>query len=230
MAMLLLANAGCFWDESKTTLVPSNPFSSTAPVVNHQTARPPVTPASLEAAARVDTLGRKILAANPQIGIRPMFRTIGAPQPEIFHEGTANITLTEGLVKQCSTEPELAAVLCQELGKMVAEREVQAGAMARRPERQPPQDVRIGNDYSGPFGPADQTHLAELGMYEKERRRPGDLIPLPDPQALARIYLKKAGFAEQDLDAAAPQLKAAAGNTAFEKQLGGKLTNESWVK
>ena len=47
-------------------------------------AMPSLNPASTEAASRVDAIGRQLLAANPQIGAKPLFHTIGAPHPEVF--------------------------------------------------------------------------------------------------------------------------------------------------
>jgi hypothetical protein len=225
---LALAFDGCFTQETTTALVPANPF----PTANATAARTRVafSPASLEAATRVDTLGRKLIDANPQAGLRPMFRTIGAPQPEIFHNGTFEVDITEGLVKQCKTDGELAAVLCHELGKMVSEREALAGPKARTPEREPPEDVRVGSDYGGTFGPADQTHLAELAKFDKERHRPSGLpLPPPDPHVLAHTYLLKAGFADRDQEAAAPLLQAAAQNSAFEKQMVPASQPQTWI-
>jgi hypothetical protein len=199
-------------------LVPSNPFqqSAAAPPRSHTS----YAPASTAAAARVETLGRKIVMANPQAGLRPYFRTIGAPQPELFHVGTTEIDITEGLVSQCKTEGELAAVLCKEMGKMVSEREAVAGPQARSPEREPPPELRVGTDYAGTAGAPDQTRLAELGKFEKERRRLREpSLPPPDPQVLARLYLKNAGFPEKELESAAQLLQTAAQNNAFEKQM-----------
>lgn len=220
---LLLAAAGCK-NEQQTTMVSANPFEGTTAVVP----RPKVdlSPASVEAAQRVDMLGRKLIAANPQAGVgRPMFRTIGAPQPEIFHRGTQEVDITEGLVRQCTTDGQLAAILCMELGKMVAEREVKAGPALRQPERRPPIDVPVGNDSGGSFGAPDGTRLAELGMYEKTQRSSGGTraasevpVPPPDPDVLAKSYLKKAEFPETELDNAGPLLAAAAQNSTFEKQ------------
>src|SRR5439155_13808705 len=69
-----LAAAGCYsFDEPR----PESFVRKAEP----QIALPTLTPGSTEAAARVDTVGRGILAANPRIGAKPLFRTIGAPQP-----------------------------------------------------------------------------------------------------------------------------------------------------
>src|SRR5262245_26600377 len=101
------------------------------------TAMPSVAPASTDAAARVDTMGRRILAANPAIGAKPLFTTIGAPQSEVFHRGMSDIVVTEGLVRQCNDD-QLAAVLSLELAKMVREREAAAPAQVRTRDPLPP--------------------------------------------------------------------------------------------
>jgi hypothetical protein len=208
--------AGCFSKDSLTTQVGANPFGQEPAVVARQPFVP--APASTEAAARVDLMGRKILAANPQMGVKPQFRTIGAPQTEVFHFGLTEVNITEGLVKQCQTDGQLAAVLSMELGKMISEREALASPQTRVPDREPPMEVRIGNDSA-----SDLTHLAELARYDKERRRPSvPPPPPPDPKLLARTYLAKAGFAEKELDDAASLFQAAQANNTLEKQLAPK--------
>lgn len=213
-----LAVAGCFsLDEERHDTFFRKPEPQTAPLN--------VSPASTETAARVDTIGRGILAANPQIGAKPLFRTIGAPRPEVFHRGTNDIYLTEGLVKLCQTDGELAAVLCAELAKMVAEREALAPASVRNPNRLPPIDVPVASD--GFAGAPDQTRLRELADYEKQKRQQArqEKLPPPDPNTLSidylRTYLLRAGYSPRDIDAAAPHLQAAAANYVFEKQMGG---------
>ncbi len=208
---------GCVITQPTTPLVPSNPFGSapSAPL-----GQAPLAPASLQAAARVDGVGRKILAANSQLGIQPLFRTIGTPQAEVFHQGIAEVDITEGLVNQCSSDGQLAAVLALELGKMISEREAFAGPQARAPEYEPPMEVRIGSDNAGAFGPADQLHRAELAKYDKERRqRAAGAASPPDARSLAQTYLVKAGYTAADLEAAAPLLQSAAQNNTFAKQL-----------
>jgi len=232
--------SGCLGDDAKTTLVPSDPLGNASraesgyprPSVSNtaQTSARPntmapatqssVRPAATESAARVDLLGRKILASNPQIGMKPQFMVIGSPQPEIFHKKNEALFITEGLVKRCKTEGELAAVLCHELGKMVSDREVQMGTQVWNPRRLPPPEVPIGNDSPGSFNPADRTRLAELAIFEQDRRHNAvPPPPPPDPDLLARNYLQKAGFFEADIKAAQSHLQAAAANMTFEKQI-----------
>ena len=210
----LLLASGCF-EQERTTLVPDNPFGHSA--VPTAAAKASDAPASLKVAAQVDSTGRKLAKANPQTGLRPMFHTLGVSDPEIFHKGTADVFISEGLVKRCATEGQLAAVLSRELAKLVAEREALAGPQVRVPVRTPPPDERIGNDSVGPFGAADQVHRAELAAYEKERRQKA-AAPSPDPETLARGYLTRAGFAAGDLDAVAPLLREADEHRTYAKK------------
>lgn len=229
-AWLLIGASGCLSPDAMTLVAP-HPFdyATNAPTAVSRVA---FNAASTEAAARVDVLGRKLVAANsPRLGLKPTFITIGAPQPEIFHRGTTEVYVTEGLVKQCPGDGALAAVLSLELGRMVSEREALAGPKARVPERLPPMDVPVGNDAGASFGAPDHTHLAELAKFDRERHEAKAAAALPpDPNALARAYLKKADFAETELDAAAPIITAASQNSALEKQLHGGPTPPQWGK
>lgn len=224
----VLAAAGCFPNQESTLLVPGNTFG-TAPATATAT-KTSYAPASTEAATRVGLVGQKILAANPQLALRPSFSTIGAPQAEIFHRGASDVFITEGLVRQCTSEGQLAAVLCQELGKIVAERDALSGALGRSAAPLPPMDTTVGNDTAGSAGLGDLGRQTELAKYEKEyRRRPsGDRIPLPDPKTLAANYLTKAGYTPADLDAAVPLLRSADENVALEKQLTTSPTPRPW--
>jgi hypothetical protein len=204
--------------ETPSTLVPTSPFGN--PPAPPQTAvKAAFAPASRDLALRVDRVGKDVLAANPQIGLRPLFATIGAPKEEVFHQGTGTIWVTEGLVKLCQGDGQLAALLCVELGKMVSEREALASPQMRNPEHRPPMDMPIGN--AGQFSAPDLTRMAELAPYDRERQRAAKRLPPPDPNVLARGYLEKAGFAKTELEAVAPLLGAAERNCALEKQING---------
>jgi hypothetical protein len=213
---LCLAVLGCLPQDADTPLLPANPF------INNSAAPPPAqascSPASAEAATRVALVGQKLVAANQPVGLHPLFRTIGTPEPEVFHHGTGEVLITEGLARQC-TEGQLAAVLALELGKMASEREAQAAAQPSAPEREPPPPLFIGSDGQSARGPADGTYLAQLAPYDQERRRRRSSAPPPDPEALGRSLLLKAGYADADLQAARPLLKAAGEHMALEKQL-----------
>jgi hypothetical protein len=217
--------AGCAgFDAPRQPVVGGRPELNTPPV--------PTTPASTDVAARVETVGRGILAANPISGLAVVqtncregqtvrFTTIGAPQAEVFHRGSSEVFITEGLVRQCTTDGQLAAVLCLELGKLVSEREALTPVAVRQPERLPPIDTGIGRDngYSG--SAPDQTRLRELADYDRDKRQRQLAAAPPDPAALARLYLVRAGYHDADLQAVGPLLQQARGNSGLEQQLTG---------
>jgi hypothetical protein len=174
-------------------------------------------PGSTEACARVDTLGRRLLAANPQIGLRPLFDTIGVTDPEIFHRGTDDLYITEGLVRLCATDAQLAGLMALELAQMVAEREAATPPELRRADPLPPMAVDPGSGFGG--STPDQTGLAEMARYDADRKRRRDAQARPDPKQLARKYLVNTGFRADDLDAAAPLREAAQAHNAYEKQM-----------
>jgi hypothetical protein len=155
----------------------------------------------------VDRVGRQILAANSETGLQPHLVTDGSPQVEVFHQDHTELHLTEGLVKRCATDGQLAAVICQELGKMMVQREALTPAR-QKDWKSPPLSVPIGN--ASQFNAPDQTHLVELARYEQERstRRP----PRLEPRELARQYLERAGYSRTELDGVAPLLCGAEEN------------------
>jgi hypothetical protein len=220
--------SGCFpfhfEGENKTALVSNNPFGVEAPPP--ATTKASYAPAAQEVSLRVDKIGRELIAANDRIAPRPLFGTIGAAQPEVFHIRTDVIYVTEGLVKQCKSNAELAAILAVELGKMVADREVSAGSGPA--ERMPPIRMPVGNNVQG--RDSDLTAVAELGRFEQSNpkmlSRP---LPRPDPMKLARGYLEKAGYQATDLDAVGSLLQAADKNVALERHFKGELPQSPWA-
>src|SRR5262249_13190941 len=118
---LCLLLAGCVPGEQGKFLV-SSPFGQPPEVQQYRALSPAASAEGEQAAKRVLAVGQQVVRANPETGLRPLFATIGgAEQPEIFHRGQTEVLVTEGLVKQCVSDGQLAAVLCRELGKMVAE-------------------------------------------------------------------------------------------------------------
>jgi hypothetical protein len=212
---LSLLAAGCL-DEHRSLMVTAGP--SGEPVVARSLNPVQRVPATEEAGKRVIVVGQKVVAANPQLGLRPAFCTAGLPNPEIFHRGTGGlegcqVVISEGLVRRCTTDGQLAAVLCIELGKVIAEREAQAGPELRQPQRLAPEG-RIGNDYSGAYGPSDGTYLMEQGKLNKQRGKPA--AP-PAPEVLAKKYLTRAGYTEAEFVQVQPLLQEAEKNFTIEK-------------
>jgi hypothetical protein len=212
----LILLVGCVTTDAPLTAVPGSVFGfAPAPTIDTKVS---FAPPSLEIAARVDAMGTRIRVANPQIPFRPLFRTIGAAQPEIFHRGVDEILITEGLAKQCKTDAQLAAVLSMEFAKMVGERMADTPAGMVRDD--PPIELRVGNDGGGSFGDADQLRRAEMLKFQKQdRQRQRQAASNADPKNLAVVFLQKTGFTPADLDAVAPLLAEAAENRTMAKQL-----------
>jgi hypothetical protein len=214
---------GCQADEAPTQLVHPSPFAQ--PANPREKATPAYTQASVDVAMRVDSLGRKLLAANPQIGFRPLFTAGVTPSPEVFHTGTTEIVITDSLVQQCKSDGELVAILAHELGKMVSEQEALATTVSAGRQRMPAPELRVG---TGP-GPEDPVYLIERAKLEKQRGpQEAPALP-PDPKVLARAFLKKAGFAESNLDAAEALLKEADKHSTWERQMKNPVP-PAWTK
>jgi hypothetical protein len=222
LVVSVLLACGCVpldvFQHDETAMVTPSQFNTAAPL-------PPPTytvkssPSSPEAAITVDRVGQQILTANKQLGIRPMFVTIGAGDPEIFHQRTGAVFITESLVRQCKNEGQLAALLSLEIGKMISERETLINPQWRDPPKPLPIAVTTGNaaQYTG----MDQLYDAEVAKLDADRRRPTKKFVPPDPQVLAARYLQAAGFDSQELTATAPLVEAADKNYVMEKQING---------
>jgi predicted Zn-dependent protease len=177
--------------------------------------------ATEEVSKRVLTVAHAVVRANPQLGLRPLFITVGSPQPEIFHKGTGGlegcqVVVSEGLARRCTTDAQLAAVICHELGKVIAEREGRAAPGHNLADRDLPPDVPIGNDAAGTFGPCDGTRMMELAKWEKDQPRPGHKPPTLSPETVALQYLKQAGYETAAMEQVRPLLRDAEANCALE--------------
>jgi hypothetical protein len=219
----LMMSAGCV--SPGTEAVPGRMFGNSGQALSPPPRNVSFSPADPQICMRVDTTGRRILSANPQIGMKPLFATIGDPKPEVFHQGTNTVYITAGLVGMCHTEAQLAAVLSNELGKMVSEREARTSAATREAAGLPPAEVIVGQ--AGSYGAPDMTYQAQMAKFEKKHpRRP---LPPPDPHYLAQNYLEKAGFARNELDRAIPLLDEAEKNMTWERQITGASRQGNWT-
>jgi Peptidase family M48 len=153
-------------------------------------------PASTLAATRVIAVGKEIVAQNKEdLGVTPVFFTMGVREVEISHAKSGMVILSEGLVDRCPTDAELAAVICHELGKLAAEHGPRRTAeMDAAPAPRMTPDVVGGGD-----GP-DQTRLA--GMALLDHRGPGGSRstrePKRDPRALGENFYVKTGRKAED--------------------------------
>lgn len=214
--------AGCVTQEgTKLSLVPGNPFGTPPPAVGSGQLKTPTT--DNETAVKVDYVGRKLIAANPHIGLRPYFICVGLATPEIFHLEQKAVYVTEGLVKKCKTEEELAAVLAHELGRIVAEREILASSDPRSTE-QPLSDTIAAEAKQ----PKSELKFFELVKQELTMSPRPQNLPRPNPRVLAGGYLEKAGYPRTILAEVQPVLDEADNNCALERQLKGLPPRNGW--
>lgn len=222
---VLLAAAGCLSDEKKLTTVSANAFGKVSQPRPASFKQAP--PATQEIALRVDKVGKQIVSANPSINQKVVFMTLGVDHEEIFHQtqkDVSTIFITEALVNQCKGDGELAAVLSQELGKIVAEQKVQT-----RPGRDPmPATLLLnpaaGRDIGGTFGSADRTNDLIAAHFEKEWQQGRQTLPStpPPPETLARNYLNRAGYDPKILESVKPLLRKADKQSSVELSMTGK--------
>lgn len=223
MVVLAVASAGCVSDEKKLTTVSSSPFGQPG---RTQTAPFKQAPqATQKVALRVNEIGQKLLRGNTRLNQQVAFLTLGVSQPEIFHQiqrDSSAIYITEGLVNECKTDGELAALLAQELAKMTAEQMAKTRPARALADRPPLMSPRVGNDIGGNFGDAGGTEQMILARYEKDRQHSHQAPPPPPADLLARGYLQSAGFNPGDLTIVRPLLRKAEQNNSLEQQMTGK--------
>ncbi len=228
---VLFAVAGCvplqpLPDEPPTRQVASTPFTeSRRPTALTKVNCPPASP---EIAIRVELTKGQLIGKNPQLGLRPQVTALGSTEMEIFHVGLDQVYITEGLVKQCSTDGNLAAALAYEFGRMVSRREAVVSDDVRQPERLKPIALRIGSN--GYADDADPTYLTQLGLFEKQSPKKQRKLARPNPENVARSLLEQAGFQRTELDAVLPLLQQAERFSILENQFKGNLQQGDWQR
>jgi hypothetical protein len=158
---------------------------------------------------RVDELGQNILTLNTFPGINPLFHTVGVKELVLFHRGTGELFISEGLVEKCKTDEELAAVLCHEMGRMKAEKQAA---------------LRVGLDRVG---------IREVGSTDnpaKPLASADPAIEVGDPDGLARQLMTGAGFDPTTLERVAPLVRDASKNFALRTQMAGSAPAPQWRK
>src|SRR5262245_44954561 len=162
--------------------------------------------ANTETCTRVFTVGQRLLSSNPDLPRHLTFLTVGQPMPEVFHRGNNSVVVTQKLVEMCKSDGELAAVLALELGKITAERMAVAPLNTEPDIRKPIDTGPIGRGPSGVANDSDQFRLREMAIYEEDQRKQFAAARLPDPNYLARLNLRRAGYSPDDLDRVKPLL------------------------
>jgi Peptidase family M48 len=217
--IVLAAIAGC--DDNRF-------FRGARNLVNKPVAVPDMKEPSLAAAARVDQMGRQILSANIFCGADTSFQTIGNREPLLFHRGQESVFISDSLVDKCKTDEELAAVLCHELGRMIAEKR----NAARMGYAEPLANITQTNN--GEMGgiTGDQFRLAELAAIEKRTpKKTVDriLAETTDPRKIAIDLLKTTGFDESHYKSSESLLRGLNKNRDVIQQLDGGDRKPEWT-
>ena len=177
---------------------------------------PSYSPAHIATSARVEEIGRKIIAQNTFTGIEPQFITHGVSETALFHRGPEELHISEGLVNLCKTDAQLAAVLCSELGKMSAEKR---NASRTAPARDSIPDSALPGGTSIAGGVGDNTVRDAERAFRERQRTTSAAAGQSDPRKLARDFMKGAGFDPEELDKVVPLLKQSSRGDAIQKQM-----------
>jgi hypothetical protein len=183
---------------------------------------PKFTPALLQVSQRVEELGRRIIAQNTFTGLDPLFHTIGVSESVLFHRSSAELFISEGLVNKCKTEAELAAVICSELGAMMAEKR---GAIAAGRDRDSIPDAALPGSSMG----ADGTRAAEVARQEVKTNERRDAAA-KDATEHARNLLRCAGFNPLELDRVETLIRQSDRGEILRKQMAGSAAAPTWIK
>ncbi|MBA4190498.1 MAG: hypothetical protein C0467_21130 [Planctomycetaceae bacterium] len=189
---------------------------------------PKLPPAHLETTERVEMLGRRIISQNTFTGLEPVIYTLGVPESVLFHRGSQELFISEGLVKKCKTEAELAAVLCTELGQMMAEKR---GVRRTGNDRDTIPDSALPGGVTVAGGtPVDLGREAEIALHE--RRHPRGSRP-PETEGAAKFsrdLMKGAGFDEGEINRVEPLVRQSERGTILRKQMSDSAPPPKWDK
>lgn len=221
VSALVFASSGCETDAASTMRkvmggqVVKTPSMDNFPKADYEIAR------------RVDDMGNRLIQQNAPVAIEPFFHTIGVPESVLFHRGPNDLFISEGLVKLCKTDAELAALMCSEMGQMIAEKKAVRRVGAERstiPEVALPGGMPV---MTGGGTPYDATRQAELAYQDKLPRAAPTIDPV-DSARQARQLLGTAGFDPATLDQIQPLLKQSDRGVLIRKQMSGSAPAPTW--
>jgi hypothetical protein len=160
-------------------------------------------------------VGRRVLAANSHAKLNPLFLTVGSDEEAIYHTGETQIVISEGLVKKCPSDADLAAVLSFELAAMMAAKEqTRQDSEVRRREAPLAPTVGLGME-------PDMTRAAELADWDRRNPRtptaPAGRVQ--NCEQRARDYYLKAGFSQEEFEKALPLVRFAQTNGQKMKRI-----------
>lgn len=184
---------------------------------------------SLESAARIDQVGRHLMAANPFLGIETTIQVIGHAEPILFHRDRGSLIISDSLAQQCGTDEELAALIALELGAIAAEKR----NLTRMGYVESFSQVPTANAMEASNLAADPVRMTELAKQEERNpRTPPEAEPKEgsDPAKLAAEFLRAAGYNPEMIERVMPLAKQANRDRSLVRQLGGAGREPIWSR
>ena len=181
-------------------------------------------PAPQEICVRVDQIGQLLLTQNPFLGVSPTFGVVGGSEKAIFHPDRHGILITEGLVNDCKSDDELAAVLAVELAELTAEHKNGKRAIVLQPL--PP----LPGAGSQTAGGTDASQLMTEALVRDHAAKNGGAAKPEVPQQLAAEILQNAGIESEHLDAARKRLAQIKRSIPLVDQMRPKAQAPSWSR
>jgi len=219
LIVAVLGVAGCVDGEFR------DPFANRSPAGKNERGLDPSSApaASTKTATRVDAVAKAVIAdAGADLPDKPVFSTLGVTEPMIFHRGTGQVVLSEGLVERCATDADLAAIICHELGKVAAARADKESARPSGIDLSPA--PRLSSDVVGSGHSADMTRVAEEAMLSRRapRDRETGRPARPDARTLARNLFNKTGHDAEHFTRVEPLYREAEENAENREVMRGR--------
>ena len=212
-AFLFLAVAGC------ETL---SPFAS--PVDNRIVPQGTISAESHAAAEKLDRVGRQILSTNPFLVSAPAFGFVGTKDPELFHQNVEAVFASEGLINQCKSDDELAALLCVELARITAESRNLARIGLAQTDTTLPGPKAEPNEEQADLGGGDA-----VGKTSDPSKRI-QAVAATNVMAFAAELHKNAGYKPEAFSKTKTLLNQSETNAITAKQLGGTGAVPTWSR
>lgn len=210
-SLTVCAAAGCVLDGSK----PLGQSLSGVPIATPGAVQ--AAPESIKTAERVQALGDRIIELNPFTGLTPLFHTLGVSDPILFHRGPDELFISDGLVASCKTEAQLAAVLCSELGCMMAEKR---------------SAKRVGVELESVRDTAEPSALGEGEVASSDSQPPKPAKPhaanAGNAAEFAKEILSGAGFDTAELAKAQSRLANVKRTSPLGRQIAGPAPAPRW--
>jgi hypothetical protein len=166
-----------------------------------------VVPASPDQ-TRVQAVSTRLYQANPWIKVRPQWLVRPGDTPGVANQGEHYVLVSDALVHAAS-DGQLAAVMALQLADLASARQYTIREIERAQRREAPRpDFYQQRD--GMSSAQANLEMAEAAKYRtdpRDLRRQEEQEPPIDPASYARQVLVQAGFAPQELEAAAPLLQ-----------------------